>query len=293
MSPIRSMTGFGRAQGQIGHAEFTVELKSVNSRYLDLKLRVPGALVALEQSLHNHIKSRIDRGRVECSITESSFGEVSNAVDVNWPVARRYMELFESMKKELGLAGEVSLSLLARQKDIFVSPEPPDPKELLDPLKKLLDEAIAELTGAREREGADLAADVIERCSAIETCLGQVREAKPESVDKLREKLQARLQELGEKPDLDEQRFAQEVAYLAEKADITEEVVRLESHLAKLREMVESGGTVGRKLDFLVQEFNREANTIASKASNTSAQHVAVEMKSEIERIREQIQNIE
>ncbi|MCB0219597.1 MAG: YicC family protein [Chrysiogenetes bacterium] len=293
MSPIRSMTGFGRAQGQIGRAEFNVEIKSVNSRYLDLKLRVPSSLAALEQSLHNHIKSHIDRGRVECSISESTYGEVSNAIDVNWPVARRYMELFEAMKSELSVGGEVNLSLLARQKDIFVSPEPPDPKELLDPLKKLIDEALAELTTAREREGADLVADVLERCKAIEGCLGEVREARPETVEKLREKLRARLAELKEKPDLDEQRFAQEVAYLADKADITEEIVRLESHIAKFRELIESGGTVGRKLDFLVQEFNREANTIASKASNTAAQHVAVEMKSEIERIREQIQNIE
>lgn len=287
------MTGFGRAQGEVGPRLFTIELKSVNSRHLDLKLRMPPALSMLEKDLSDRLRERLDRGRVECTVNEMALAEEGAEVEVNLALARRYKRLFENLKTELALPGEIGLDLIVRQRDVLQTPQPPDPSQFTGPLLEILDKAHAELDAARRREGSDLEADLRRRTQTIADHLREIRGCEPDSVEKLRERLLARLEELGARIELDEQRFAQEVAYIVDRADITEEIVRLESHMDRFLELLDGGSPVGRKLDFLIQEFNREANTIASKASNSKAQHLAVEIKSEIERMREQIQNIE
>ncbi len=292
MGKISSMTGFGRARGTVAGRELVVELKSVNSRHLDVKFRLPGTLDVLELTLGAHLRKRLSRGRVECSIVEATAGAEAAQIDLNWPLVRRYHDLFGRAAKELSLPPP-GLEVIARQKDVLVTPPPPDPSILEEPLLALLDKAVAELQAAREREGADLARDIASRAGAIGKHMESVKANQPETARKLRERLLARLQEMQVQPDLDPQRFAQEVAYLADRADVSEEITRLESHIGRLRELLTEGAAVGRKLDFLVQEMNREANTIASKIASASVQHVVVEIKSEIERIREQVQNIE
>jgi len=287
------MTGFGRVQGRVGPRELTIELKTVNSRYLDLKLYLPGSLQGLEQILSDKIRKTLSRGRVDCQLTETFVSEDAAAVQVNWPLARKYFELLSQLAKELQIPTGVSLDLLVRQKDVIQPAQPPDPASLEKPLGALMEKALEALIASREREGSDLRRDVEERLSSIESHAGVVKNHKSESAAKLKERLMARLAELGGAPGLDEQRFAQEVAYLADRADVTEELVRLDSHILKLRELLKEGGPVGRKLDFLVQELNREANTVGSKAASAQVQHTVVEIKSEVERIREQVQNIE
>ena len=290
---IKSMTGYGRASDSSDAGELSIEIKSVNHRFRDISAKLPQKLSFLDNDIRKEIESVVTRGKVDAFISLENKGE-TRAMEVNLPLARGYYEAIKSLKKELSIEGDMTLSELASVKDIIRSAEAPvDEASIRSLLFPVLSRALASLNEMRTREGETLKADLLDRISAIGTLSRQIEAKQPELTRLYAQKLEKRIAELSEAAPVDEGRIAQEVAIMTEKSDVTEEVVRLASHLKQVGEFLESKEPVGRKLDFLIQEMNREVNTIGSKSNDAEISRKVVEMKAEIEKIREQVQNIE
>jgi uncharacterized protein (TIGR00255 family) len=291
---IKSMTGFGRGEWQGDGKKLEVEIKSVNHRYCDISLRLPRKLNPLETQARNFLRQRISRGRIEVfvQIAESALAEQKLEIDLN--LAKDYYLGLKALQENLGISGEVRLETLAGFRDIFARKETePDLEKEWESLRTALEGALAGLEAMRRDEGRKLKEDFLARLSALERSVREIEEKAPLSLKASRDRLAQRVQELSGGLGIDEARLAQEVAFLAERSDTTEELVRLHSHLKQFREMLNSPEPAGRKLEFLLQEINREANTIGSKANDAGISYGVVEIKSELEKLREQIQNVE
>lgn len=288
------MTGYGREQLVIEQRDITVEIKSVNHRYYEFSARVPRAYGYLEEKLKSFVKGSIARGKVEVSITINNLNGKEVNINIDKLMAAGYVSALREANNELGLTDDITLSTIIRFSDIFnVQKVAEDEEKIWNDVKCTAESALAKFVEMREREGCQLKNDLLIKVSNIENTLEIVEESAPITAELYREKLYAKLQEVLSDSNIDEQRVITEAAIFAEKIAIDEEIVRLKSHISQFRELLETDDPVGRKLDFLVQEINREINTIGSKAQDVKITKCVVDMKSEVEKIREQIQNIE
>lgn len=289
-----SMTGFGRGEVTTEVGTIVVEMKTVNHRYLDIAIRAPKEFNALEESLRGVIRQALSRGRVDVFVRYTPSLEQAPAVTINSALAKAYLDQVEVLQQEMGLTGQLTAHEILQLPQVVRLDEPVIGPELLrNPLLAVARTALAGLSQMRAQEGERLVADMRERVASLAELLLAVEKRSPEIVNKYQQKLQLRLQEMLPEGVLDEARLAQEVAILADRACITEEIVRLRSHFAQFDALIARQEPVGRQLDFLVQEMNREINTIGSKANDAKVAQLVVEMKSELEKIREQTQNIE
>jgi len=289
------MTGYGRGEAVQDGLTVTVEVRAVNNRYLDTTVKMPRAYLFAEDSLKKAVQAQVGRGKLDLFVNVTHTAGDDMTVTVNEPLAKSYMEAMEQLIRLTDRTkGHYYVTDLARFPDVLtVEKKEEDPEAVKALLLAALNEALADFNAMREREGAKLAEDVLSRCETIENLVGKVEARSPGIVEDYRARLSAKLQEILENTQIDESRILTEAAIFADKVAVDEETVRLRSHIAQLREMFSKGGAIGRKLDFLIQEFNREANTIGSKCSDVETSAVVVEIKAEIEKIREQVQNIE
>lgn len=292
---IKSMTAYGRAEYQQGDTSFVAEIRSLNNRYRDIMLRIPKSFQALEKELKSIISSKIKRGRLEVSIQIENGGEdIHYNLELNVPLVKSYLKIFNQLGQEFGLDQEVKLDSFCQMRDvILLKPEEVEVDKLWPGFQEVLRLAIDSLEVMRINEGQAIAADFQERLDLLEHYVGEVAKRAPDLVEQYRKRLKDNLDRMLEDVTVDESRLAQEVAFLAERSDITEEVVRLRSHLAQFREYLDLEDVLGRRLEFLIQEMNREVNTLSTKSSDFLISKVAVEMKAELEKLREQVQNVE
>ena len=291
----KSMTGYGRAELQQGDYRFTAELKSVNNRYLDLNIRMPRQLAPFEAQVRTELKNRILRGKVDVYISYENVGESGVHVRCNRALAAEYASSIREMAEELSLPFTLSAERLSEYPNVLTLEESDtENNDLAAPLLECVRRAAEEFTKARAREGAFITEDLLKKLSGLQAGVEQIRANSPVIVEQYRKGLYERMQEVLQETGIDETRILQEAALYADRICVDEEMVRLESHIQAVRaELVKEDESVGRKLDFLVQEMNREANTILSKTSNAESADIAIELKTEIEKIREQVQNLE
>ena len=291
---VRSMTGFGRANALINGLDVTIEIKSVNHRYFEFSCRMPRAYQFAEEKLKALCQQSISRGKIELSVFVEETAESSTQVEINHPYAKAYMAAIKQLCKEYGIKNDVKASAFVGNNDIFKLRRSVLPDEqVIEALLTVADEAIKNFVDMREVEGERLLKDVLSRADTILSKVALVEERSPETVKAYRERLEQKVRDLLETANIDEQRIITETAIFADKIAVDEETVRLRSHIKQLESFLNAEGPAGKKLDFIVQEMNRETNTIGSKAQNVEIAHIVVDIKSEIEKIREQIQNIE
>ncbi|MBI5523092.1 MAG: YicC family protein [Desulfarculus sp.] len=291
---IKSMTAYGRGQAPAGEGSWIVELRCVNSRFLDPHLRLPSGLAGLEDRVKKYLGERLTRGRINLTVSASGAVEAPPRLVLNRPLVREYRRVLEELKSELGVESDPGLApFLANRDLILVEEATPDLEAIWRALEPALSSALGEAEDMRRAEGSALALDLAERLARVEELFKQAAARSPEIVENYRQRLNERLAKLMELPEVDPQRLALETAVIADKCDVTEEAVRAQSHLEQFRAFLGVAEPVGRKLDFLIQELNREANTMGSKSPDATASQVIVEIKTELERIREQVQNIE
>ena len=291
---VRSMTGYGRGEAMLHGRSIVVEVRSVNNRYLDCSIKMPRAYIFAEDAMKTRVQSAISRGKVDIFVTMDSVGADAVTVKINHPVAEGYLTALKELKKTYQLWGVPDLTLMSRFPDVLqVEKAPENVEEVASDICAVLDFALEDFVVMREWEGERLTADILSRADTIEALTGQVEERSPKSVAEYRTRLGAKMREVLQNQQLEESRILTEAAIFADKVAVDEETVRLRSHLSQLRTMLGQGGPIGRKLDFLIQEFNREANTIGSKCNDLDISRHVIDMKAEIEKIREQIQNIE
>lgn len=291
---LKSMTGYGRGQINGQGRSFLVEVRSVNNRYLDCNIRMPRVYACAEDGIIKQVKNTISRGKVDVFVTIENTAEEPVTVTLNEGVAAGYKKALDAMAEKFNLKEDISVSLLSRFPDVFkVEKVPEDLESMTAELHQAAALALADFDAMRSREGEKLAEDLLSRLDTLEEFDRIVEERSPQRVAAYREKLTARIQEVLEDRQLDESRILTEAAIFADKVAVDEETVRLRSHIAQFRDMIAGGSPIGRKLDFLVQEMNRETNTIGSKANDLEMSSVVVDMKAELEKIREQIQNVE
>lgn len=291
---IKSMTGFGRVEAVSAGKRIQVEMKSLNHRYLEIFLRMPATISSLETEIKKKIGERFSRGKIEVSIRIDNEGNQDGTLMLNLPLVRQYYSLLSQIKDELHLPDEVTLSMMSGFRDLYMPKEvEEDLAGLWKGLEGVLAEAIDKLTDMRITEGEALGRDLACRMDKIQQLLRIIALRAPEVVVEYRQRLSDRVRELTQGIIIDEARIHQEVAILAEKSDITEEVVRLESHIGQFVELLEGEEAIGRKVDFLIQEMNREVNTIGSKSGDAETARQVIEIKSELAKVREQIQNVE
>ncbi len=291
---IRSMTGFGREQAILNGREIIAEVKSVNHKFFEFTTKLPRSFSYLEPRLKTLCKERIIRGKVELSLSVYNIDVKDTTVRVNTNIANSYIEAIRAASPELGLDDDICATDIFRIPDAFtVIKEETDEEALWSDISSVVAKAIDRFVAMRECEGAALKSDVLEKAANIEEMVNSIEIYSPESTEIYRKKLYDKMAELLGVTNIDEQRILMEAAIFSEKIAVDEETVRLHSHLAQLRTMLEGDTEIGRKLDFLIQEINRETNTIGSKANDIRITRLVVDMKSEIEKMREQVQNIE
>lgn len=291
---IKSMTGFGRCEVSEGSRKFTVEMKSVNHRYLDVNMKMPKKLNFFESSIRSELKNYIQRGKVDLFITYEDFSESNVCVKYNREIAGEYMKYLSQMAEEFSLDNDVRVSSLSRYPEVFTMEEQViDEAELWKELQRALQGAVEGFVETRIREGENLKEDLIGKLDGMLAHVDFILERSPQIVSEYRQKLTEKVKELLEDTKIDESRLLMEVTIFADKVCVDEEIVRLRSHIMTMKEALIEGGSIGRKLDFIAQEMNREANTILSKANDLAISNRAIELKTEIEKVREQIQNIE
>lgn len=291
---IYSMTGYGSGDGLSGKTALHVELKSVNNRFLDCSVRLPRSCSFAEEKVKSLVQSYIGRGKVDVFITVDSSQEDEVQVKLNEPLLRAYKQAVEEMKRKFLIPDDMAAAAYSRIPDVFVLEKKElDQEAFLTDLIVVVEEALDAICAMRAREGDRLAADLSRKLDELEAMRQTVAARSPETVKEYREKLLARMQEVLGTAGIDESRILTEAALFADKVAVDEELVRLDSHIRQFRDLLKAGGAVGRKLDFLIQELNREVNTIGSKCVDLEITKVVVEMKSTIEKIREQAQNIE
>jgi uncharacterized protein (TIGR00255 family) len=289
---LKSMTGYGKGTITGENFTVTVDMRSVNNRNLDIHWRAPQDLAPLEIPLKKQVQAAVTRGRVDVNVSFQQTGDTT--FELNRPLIRGYLEALRLMREEFGLSGDADLAALARLPNVLMSPSNNTLSDtVLQGIEAALTQALTALVAMRAVEGHELQKELLGRVDRIEKNVGIIEANAGTIADFYREKLQKRLSEVLEKAVIDETRLAQEVAYLAERCDISEEIARLKSHLGQLRELLSGDGEIGKKLDFLLQETNREANTILSKASELEICDAAIDIKTEVEKLREQANNVE
>ena len=294
MAKIFSMTGYGSAKGEVGGQVITIELKSVNNRFLDCSVRLPRNLLFAEEVIKQTVSESVKRGKVDVYVSTQASQDADTVVCVNQALAGEYYNAIVQIAEALHLEPGISAGSIARMPDVLtVEKKELDKEQTSAALRELTRAAVEEFNAMRSREGERLRTDMLSKLETIEGYVTQVEARSPETVREYRERLERRLQEMLDGKGYDEQRIITEAAIFADRTAVDEETVRLRSHIAQFRAMLEEGSPIGRKMDFLVQEFNRESNTIGSKCSDAALTAVVVELKSEIEKIREQLQNLE
>lgn len=291
---INSMTGYGRCELEENLRKINVEISSVNHRYCDINIRMPRQLMHLEDHVRKLLKEKISRGKIEIGIYYTSMSQDDIDVVVNEPVCNGYIEKLRELGEKMGLVDNLGLAEIMAIGDIInVQKKPADIESIWLTIEKCLNQAVASFGDMRLKEGTALKEDILIKAKNIAHIINEVEVLSDRVVQQYKVKLQDRLEKLLDNVPVDENRIATEVAMFADRCAIDEELIRLRSHVAQLESILNGGGVVGRKLDFLMQEMNREANTIASKSNDYSITNYAVELKTEIEKMREQIQNIE
>lgn len=291
---IKSMTGFGRCEVADEKRKFTVELKSVNHRYLDVNIKMPKKLNFFESAIRNLLKEYIERGKVDVYITYEDYTEDNYSLRYNAALAGEYLGYLNAMAEEFHLENDIRVSTLSRYPDVFVMEEQDiDEKELWSGLEKALRGACEQFVDSRVKEGEALKADLLDKLDAMLSDVDFIEERSPQIMKEYRTRLEEKIQEILGDRQIDDARIATEVTIYADKVCVDEETVRLRSHIMTTKDTLLVGGSIGRKLDFIAQEMNREANTILSKANNIEISDIGIDLKTGIEKVREQIQNIE
>lgn len=291
---IKSMTGYGKSEQTIDSLNVTVEIKSVNHRYFEFSARVPREYGFLEEKLKKYCNSLITRGKVECYVSVEDLEEREMEVNVNETLAAGYVKALKELSERFGLKDDISAVTLSRYPDVITLHKASEDEERIwNAVKAVAETAVSKFIEMRETEGGKLRGDILSRADYIIECVEFIEGRSPETVREYNEKLKQRMKELLGDAAVDEQRLLNEAAIYADKIAVDEETVRLRSHISQLREFMNSSEAIGRKLDFLVQEINREANTIGSKAQDVDIAKKVIAIKAEVEKIREQVQNIE
>lgn len=291
---IKSMTGYGKSEQTIDSLNVTVEIKSVNHRYFEFSARVPREYGFLEEKLKKYCNSLITRGKVECYVSVEDLEEREMEVNVNETLAAGYVKALKELSERFGLKDDISAVTLSRYPDVITLHKASEDEERIwNAVKTVAETAVSQFIEMRETEGSKLRGDILSRADYIIECVEFIEGRSPETVREYNEKLKQRMKELLGDAAVDEQRLLNEAAIYADKIAVDEETVRLRSHISQLREFMNSSEAIGRKLDFLVQEINREANTIGSKAQDVDIAKKVIAIKAEVEKIREQVQNIE
>ena len=294
MTLIKSMTGYGRSVQTVNGREFTVEIRSVNNRYLDCTVKLPKALTFAEDAVKQAVKQAVSRGKVDVFITMRSEGGSEAKVTLNPTMVEGYLAAMNEMAEKYGITNDVSVSVIARMPDVFTIEKPEvDEEQLKGDLMAVVCAALEGYNAMRTAEGAALDADLRSRGETILGLVAQVEAGNGQTVIDYRTRLENKIREVLANTSIDENRILTEAAIFADKVAVDEETVRLRSHLKQMNAMLDAGGAMGRKLDFLLQEMNREANTIGSKCSDVNLARIVVDIKAELEKIREQTQNIE
>jgi len=291
---MQSMTGYGRSEVRHPHLALTVEARSVNHRYLDIALRYPRLYAPLEARMKQRVSTYFTRGRIDITLAQQESADPRRALSLDHTLAQQYYDALQGLQESLGLPGTIDLSMMASLRDVFrVEEASADVESDWDIIAQGLDAALQALRTMRQQEGEALSRDFHMRLQAMTQQLQLIRQRVPQVVVEYRQRLEQRVKDLFAQFELDPNRIAQEAILFAERADVTEELTRLEAHIQACAHLLASAQAVGRKIEFLVQEMHREVNTIGSKSNDTAISHSVVELKSELERMREQIQNIE
>lgn len=291
---IKSMTGYGRGKWEEGGKRIEAEIKAINHRFLDVFPHLPRRLNPLEGRVRSLIKQRVSRGRIDLNVQINESADAQQRLELDWPFVQEVHLALKALQERFALPGEIRLETLAGFKEIFTRKEvEPDLEKEWIEVQAAVEEALAALEAMRRTEGNVLMEDFNQRLDFIAKTADAIKERSPAVLSAVRDRLAQRVKEIAGGMELDEGRLAQEVAYLAERSDITEELVRIHSHLTQFRDLLKAEEPVGRKMDFLLQEINREVNTIASKVNDAQISQMATGMKSELEKIREQVQNVE
>lgn len=291
---MNSMTGFGRAEAEEKEIKITVEMKSVNHRFLDLSIRMPRQLSALEDCVRTAVKQRFSRGRIELSVYAEMAGAPEKVVNVDLPLVKGYLKAADAIARSTGVKSKLTMNDLLRLPDVLSFEKMEFDEGLAKGvLLRALEEACAALETVRRAEGERIVADILARVDTLSALVAEIEQREPAVIEEYRTKLRARLEEFLQDTEIDQNRFNQEILYFTDKANVTEEVVRLRSHLAQLKKTLTGSEAAGRGLDFTVQELNREFNTIGSKSADLAITNAVLTAKGEVEKIREQVQNIE
>ena len=292
---IKSMTGFGHGEeSNAANQKVTVEMKAVNHRYCDVSLKLPKKFTMFEAEIRKIIKEYAKRGKIDVYISFEDLSQMGIGLRYNQEIAREYMDIFQKMKEEFHIEMDVTASMMAKFPEVIAVEEKPQDEEVWwDLIEKALREAAEKFVEARAVEGEHLKTDLLQKLKQMEADVDFVEERSPEIIKEYREKLEERVKEFLEDSSIEENRIAAEVAIYADKMAVDEEIVRLKSHIHSMKDVLEEEGAIGRKLDFMAQEMNREANTILSKSSDAALAEHAIELKTNVEKVREQIQNIE
>ena len=291
---IKSMTGFGRCEVTEDNRKVIIEMKSVNHRYLDVNMKMPKKLSAFESSIRNLLKEYIQRGKVDVFVTYEDYNEENFALKYNESLAGEYLNYFRQMAEKFGIENDIKVSSLSRYPEVFtMEQQEADEEKLWAILEKALKGACEQFVASRQAEGENLKTDLIAKLDTLLTYVDFIEERSPQIIKEYREKLEARVMEILADKQIDDARIATEVTIFADKVCVDEELVRLRSHIQAMKDTLLAGGGIGRKLDFIAQEMNREANTILSKANDITISDMGINLKTDIEKIREQIQNIE
>ena len=291
---IKSMTGFGRCEIAEGTRKVTVEMKSVNHRYLDVNIKMPKKLSFFESSIRGELKKYVQRGKIDIFITYEDCSENKVSIKYNKDIAEEYLKYLNEMASEFNLDNDIRVSALSKYPEVFTMEEQMvDEEEIWKVLAKAIDGAAEGFVEARIKEGKNLADDLIGKLDGMLELVKYIEERSPKLMEEYRKKLEERIHEMLGDASIDESRILTEVTIFADKVCVDEEIVRLKSHIEATKQALIEGGSIGRKLDFIAQEMNREANTILSKANDLEISNIGIELKTEIEKVREQIQNIE
>ena len=291
---IKSMTGYGGAKGSVEGLEISVELKSVNNRYLDTSVRLPRSFLFAEDGVKAAVQRHISRGKVDVFVSVDSSAAGDMTVKINEPLLKGYMEAINSIANDYGLSNDMTAMSICRFPDVLsVEKKDMDAEAITAGIVAVAEDALKDFDAMRLREGEKLRDDVLSKLETIDSLVSTVEQESPKTLADYRARLESKMAEVPGSAGIDENRILAEAAIFADRIAVDEETVRLRSHMSQLKTMISGDSPTGRKIDFLIQEFNREANTIGSKCQNSSIAHVVVDLKSEIEKIREQIQNIE
>ncbi len=291
---IKSMTGFGRAEIINEKRKFVVEIKSVNHRYLDINSKMPKKLLFFESAVRNLLKEYIERGKIDLFITYEDYTDHSACLKYNAQLAQEYLKYLRQMSVDFGIDNDIRVSTLSRYPEVFTMEEQSvDEEELWGDLEQAIRKACVMFVESRMKEGEQLKSDLMMKLDTMLTYVDYIDEKSPEIISAYRMKLENKIKELLDDKQIDESRIATEVTIYADKICVDEEIVRLRSHINTTKETLKKGGSIGRRLDFIAQEMNREANTILSKSNNLSVSDMGINLKTDIEKVREQIQNIE